>query len=90
MGDDIIAKIMDRLREEMPSTSSDTMRRIERDMRIEFGGSSHYAKKDPAEGKASRLGEALAAGVPLGAAVNDLGCSRAWGYRLLNRRWNRR
>lgn len=89
MGEDIIAAFMRRLLEDAPGTSPDVARRIEQGLRRDFGGASHYAKKDPMLGKALRLGDALAAGVPLGAAVTDLGCSTRHAFRLLKRRWRR-
>jgi hypothetical protein len=89
MGEDIINKMIARLAEEIPDMPTDTLRRIEQRMRQEFAGERHYVSKAPAEGKAFRLGSALAAGVPLAQAFADLGVSRASGFRLLARRWSR-
>lgn len=89
MGDDIINKMIARLAEEIPDTPRDTLRRIEQRMRQEFAGERHYVAKEPSQGKAWRLGDALAAGVPLGAAILDLGVTKQYAYRLLKRRWAR-
>jgi hypothetical protein len=56
-------------------------------LRRDFGGEKHYVKKAPAEGKAFRLGSALAAGAALHQAFADVGVSRRQGYYLLKRRW---
>ena len=90
MGEDIIAAFIRRLLEDVPNTSPETVQRIENGLRRDFGGSSHYAKRAPAEGKVLRLGNALAAGVSLGAAISEIGCTKQHAYRLLRRRWRRK
>jgi len=89
VSDDIISAFMRRLLEDVPATSPDTVRRIEDGLRRDFGGAKHYAKKAPAEGKAQRLGAALAAGASFSAAFAEVGCSQRHGYRLLRRQWRR-
>lgn len=54
---------------------------IHRDM----AGTRPYIPKAPVLGKASRLGEQLAAGVPLAQAFANAQISRATGFRILNR-----
>ena len=89
MGDDIISAFMRRLLEDVPDTAPDVVRRIEHGLRRDFGGDQHYVKKVPAEGKAFRLGALIAAGVPLGVAISEIGCSQASAYRYMARRWRR-
>ena len=87
MTDDIIAAFMRRLLTEFPETSADRARRIEDNLRRDFGGERHYARKAPDEGKAYRLGNALAAGESLFQAFADAEVSRRHGYRLLKRQY---
>ena len=87
MGEDIIAAFLRRLLEEYPATSTDSVLRLEQQLRLEWGGARVYIGKATAEGKARRLGAALAGGVPLDQAIRESGCSRSGAYRLLSRRW---
>jgi hypothetical protein len=58
-------------------------------LRQRWGGVRLYLRKAPAFQKQQQLGEKVATGTPVGDAINDAGCKRAWGYELLGRRLRR-
>lgn len=58
-------------------------------LRQRWGGVRLYLRKAPAFQRQQQLGEQIAAGAPPSDAINDVGCKRAWGYELLNRRLRR-
>ncbi len=87
MPEDFVEKLMAQIRAAAPDLPSDRVSAIARQVRLDWGGSTVYIKKAPAEGKARSLGLTLAAGVPLAQAFADIGISRRTGYRLLSRRW---
>jgi hypothetical protein len=97
MGKDILEDYIARLEAQLAAAAPDlpiealmrSARQIELDVRRARGGSEHYLKKAPAEGKAFSLGNALAAGVPLAQAFAEVGVKRAMGYRLIARRWRK-
>lgn len=97
MGKDVLEDYIARLEAQLAAAAPgltieqvrSAARRIELDIRHDRGGSEHYLKKAPAEGKAFSLGVALAAGVPLPQAFAEVGVSRTAGYRLIARRWRR-
>lgn len=87
MGKDGLDQILDQLRAAAPEFPEDKLRSAALQIRRDLGGGAIYIKKAPAEGKAFRLGAALAGGVPLVQAFGEVGVSRATGFRLLRRRW---
>lgn len=89
MSKDGLDQILDQLRAAAPEFPEDKLRTAALQIRRDLGGGSLYIKKAPAEGKAFRLGVALAGGVSLVQAFDDIGVSRATGFRLLRRRWRR-
>lgn len=60
---------------------------IERQVREVWGGDRRYVGKATVEGKAYRLGAALATGATLLEAIEAAGLTRATGYRILGRKW---
>jgi len=89
MAEDVIAAMLRRLRELAPATADTIGTRLEDSLRAQYGGRATYNKKATAQGKAQRLGEALAQRLPLGAAMKEAGVSKSAAYRLLARRWRR-
>jgi hypothetical protein len=87
MSKDGLDLILDRLRAAAPDYPEDKLRTAALQIRHDMGGGPVYIKKAPAEGKAFRLGIALAAGVPLAQAFADVGVGRRQGYYLVKRRW---
>ena len=84
MGDDIIKHFVRRLE---AYTTPEEARRVEIELRQQWGGAEVYVPKVPSLPKAERLGAGIAAGLSLRAAFEAAGVSRATGYRLLVRRW---
>lgn len=82
--DDLVAQILAAALPDFPAARA---REIALAMRQDWGGQQLYIGKAQAEGKAFRLGTALAAGEPIARAFAAVGVSRATGYRLLGRRW---
>ena len=85
---DMIDEQLASLRAELPDLPTDFWRRIERQWRDIWGGDRHYVAVRAAQGKALRLGAAIASGdcASLADAFDQAGVSRRWGYRLLARR----
>lgn len=88
--DDIIRDFLRRVRTVATSVSDRDWLHVELDMRQAWGGARPYVAKAPAEGKAARLAESLAAGRPLREAFDAVGVSQRSGYRLIGRRLGRR
>lgn len=86
MAKDIIDDMVARIMAAVPEAHGERVRAAALDVRQEWSGSQVYIRKAPAEGKAFRLGTALAAGVPLSQAIRDLGVCRRTGFYLLRRR----
>jgi hypothetical protein len=86
---DLVDRLIEQLRAAAPDYPLDKLQSAALLIRRDMGGATAYVKKAPAEGKAFRLGTALAVGVSVTQAFADLGVSRATGYRLLasHRRW---
>lgn len=84
---DIVDEIFAQLRAAIPDLPDATLQGAALRIRQDWGGARAYVKKAPAEGKAFRLGTALAAGVPLAQAFADVGVSRSHGFSLARRRW---
>lgn len=89
MAKDIIDDLMAQILAAAPGFTPDHAHEVALRIRQDWGGSQVYIRKAPAEGKAFRLGTALAAGVPIAQAVSDLGVCRRTGYYLLRRRLSR-
>jgi hypothetical protein len=58
-------------------------------LRQQWGGARLYLKKSPALPTQKELGERIASGLPVRDAFSAVGCSAAWGHRLLSRRLRR-
>ena len=84
---DIVDEIFAQLRAAIPDLPDATLRGAALRIRQDWGGARAYVKKAPAEGKAVRLGTALAAGVPLTRAYELVGISERHGRDLLKMRW---
>lgn len=87
MPEDVIEALVRQIIAAAPGLPEARVRAIAVAIRKDFGGQKCYVKKAPAEGKALGLGAALAAGVPLHEAFEEIGVSRRHGYRVLGRRW---
>jgi hypothetical protein len=85
MPDDIVRDFMRRYRKRHPDLSVDQLRQFETECRQAWGGTRIYVCKDPAEGKAFRLAQSLAAGRSLFEAAPAI--PRSTRYRLLLRKW---
>jgi hypothetical protein len=85
-----VDKLADLIRAAAPDLPEGRAREIASSINNDLAGDRLYFAKAPAEGKALRLGEQLAAGVPLAQAFERVGVSRSTGYRLLNRTWRLR
>jgi hypothetical protein len=87
MAKDTVETILDLIRAAAPELPADKLDTIARKIHQDLGGGAHYFPKAPAQGKAFRLGEQVAAGVPLAQAFASVGVSESYGYRLLSRTW---
>jgi hypothetical protein len=58
-------------------------------LRQRWGGARVYLKKAPSLPTQKELGERIASGLPVRDAFAAVGCSAAWGHRLLSRRLRR-
>lgn len=90
MADDVIDDLVRQLLAAAPELPAQRVEAIAHRIRHDWGGNRVYIRKAQAEGKAFRLGSALAAGVPLNQALDDLQVSRATGFRLMFRLTRRR
>jgi hypothetical protein len=87
MSDETFADWLLRVQQEPGATPQ---RVIDR-MFTEWGGARIYvAKKNSPEELAYRAGTLLAAGMSMRQMIDELGCSRRTGFRLVNRRWRSR
>lgn len=84
---DIVDEIFAQLRAAIPDLPDATLQGAALRIRQDWGGARAYVKKAPAEGKAFRLGTALAVGVPLAQAYELVGIGERYGRDLLKRRW---
>lgn len=84
---DIVDEIFAQLRAAIPDLPDAALKGAALRIRQDWGGARAYVKKAPAEGKALRLGTALAAGVPLAQAYELVGIGERHGRDLLKRRW---
>jgi Mor family transcriptional regulator len=64
-----------------------TLRRLELDIRRQFGGERWYVGKADSMGKVERLGSAIASGASPAEAISQAEVSRQWGYKLMRRVW---
>lgn len=87
MPEDVIDVLVRQIIAAAPGLPEARVREIAVAIRKDFGGQKCYVKKAPAEGKVLGLGAAIAAGVPLREAFEEVGVSRRHGYRVLGRRW---
>lgn len=84
---DIIERIIDRMRVRHPEIPASEWEHIRRENRIAEGGERHYVWKEVARGKAFSLAECLAAGLPIAEARKTLGLHERTCRRYLRRRW---
>ena len=84
---DLLDRIFAQLRTAAPDYPQDKLQASALQIRRDLGGATAYVKKAPAEGKAFRLGTALAAGASLHQAFAEVGVTDRHGRRLLGRRW---
>ena len=90
MNEDAIDVLMRQLKAAAPELKDSRLREIAIRIRQDIGGQRlGYARKDVQEGKAFRLGAALASGLGLVEAMAEVGVPRRMGYRLLRRPWVR-
>jgi len=87
MAKDVLDELVRQILAAAPSIPPAAAESAANRVRQDWGGERVYIRKAPAEGKALRLGSALAAGVPLAQAFGEVGCSAGYGYRLIRRRW---
>lgn len=83
---DTVERILAQVRAAAPDLPSGTLEKIARGIHTDLGGEKHYIAKNPSWGKAWRLGDAIAAGVPFARAYRATGMSRASAYRAAGRR----
>ena len=84
---DIVDDIFLQLRTAFPELPDDALRGAAMRIRQDWGGARAYVKKAPAEGKAWRLGAALADGASLAQAFDVAGVGERYGRDLLKRGW---
>lgn len=87
MGKDVLDELVRQILAAAPEIPRGAAETAAQRIRQDWGGARVYIKKAPAEGKALRLGTALAAGVPLTRAFAEIGVCRSQGYALVGRRW---
>jgi hypothetical protein len=83
MGDDIIKHFCRRM---APYAPPEELRRIEIELRRQWGGAEVYIKKSPAEGKVRALAGRLAAGATIREAFEAAGVAKSQGYFYLRTR----
>jgi hypothetical protein len=89
MSKDAVDTLAELIRAAAPDLSAERARAIATRIGKDLAGDRLYFSKAPAAGKAWRLGEQIAAGVPLAQAFVTVGVSESYGYRLLRRAWRR-
>lgn len=87
MADDAVTRLRALIHAAAPELTEERLDAISGAILRDMGGEKHYFPKAPSLGKALRLGEQLAAGVPLAQAFETVGVSRRHGYRLISRRF---
>ena len=87
MAKDIVADFVRRMREQHPEVPDLKWRRLEADLRLEWGGERFYVPKASSEGKACSLVESLAAGRDPDEARAAIGVSRFTWWRWRRRGW---
>ena len=83
---DTVERILAQVRAAAPSLSDTTLIEIASRIYADLGGDRHWIPKNPTWGKARRLDDATAAGVPFAQAWKGTGISRATAYRIRRRR----
>ena len=78
------------MRAAAPELSELTIEKIARGIHADLGGDRYYIGKNPAQGKAFGLRDAMAAGVPFAQAFSSARVSRGYGYKLRRISWMRR
>ena len=82
---DLLDRILQRVGD-LAQVPIDVRQRVEVEIRQELGGTDGgYIAKRPALRQAVAMGAQLQAGVPLGQAMRNAGCSRSTGYRILGK-----
>lgn len=89
MGKDTVESIIQMVRDAAPGIGDEALRTIAQRIHQDLGGTRPYIAKASAWGKALRLGDEIAAGVPLVQAFAKIGVSQRTGYRLIRRRVRR-
>jgi hypothetical protein len=89
MAKDLLDELVEQLRKAAPDFPEARLHAAARKLRSDMQGAKGWIRKEPAAGKAWRLGEQLAAGVPLAQAFEAVGVSQSYGYKLARRRWRR-
>lgn len=86
-----VEEIIRLVRAAAPGLDEGQLERIARRLYTDMGGEQRYFPKAPTLGKAWRLGDVIAAGVPFAQAYQHAGMSRASAYRAngRRRRWMR-
>lgn len=87
MPKDPVLSVLDLVRAAAPELSEEKLGAIASTLAEHLGGKRIYFGKAPAQGKALRLGGAIAAGASLEQAFAAAGVSETYGYKLLRRRW---
>lgn len=82
---DALDKVLKRVFELIPAPL-EVQQRVQCDLRQDLGGTEMgYIAKRTALRQAIAMGAQLQAGVPLGQAMRNAGCSRSTGYRILGK-----
>jgi hypothetical protein len=87
MAKDIVADFLRRVREQHPEVPEMRWRKLEVDLRRDWGGERVYVVKAKPQGKAYSLAESLAAGRSLDEARAELHVHRSTCWRWLRRGW---
>lgn len=85
-----VERIIAQVRAAAPELPELTIERIARGIHADLGGDRHYVCKNPSQGKALGLRDAMAAGVPFVQAFSRARMSRGYGYKLRRIPWVRR
>lgn len=81
-----VDRILAQVRAAAPDLPDGTLEKIARGIHADLGGGKHYIAKNPSWGKAWRLGDAIAAGVPFAQAYLTMGFSQRSAYRAVGRK----
>lgn len=85
-----VERILAQVRAAAPELPELTLEKIARGIHADLGGDRHYVCKNPAQGKAFGLRDAMAAGVPFAQAFSTAMVSKGYGYKLGRIPWVRR